>query len=156
MRNAIVRAASAAAIGLLVGCSGTGAPGATSAESSPRTPLTAISAASVAASPARPLTSKQICQDALGTAVVLDWAPGTVAQFRAYQYGGPKATVPLAHAFPGVPGNTRGAWCGTMEGPQTTHWWAAVVGHKAASVITITGPGEGVRHGSVPEPPRVP
>ena len=92
----------------------------------------------------------------LDNAVLLDWAPGTVAMFRAYQYSGPKAIVPLAHAFPGVPGNTEGAWCATKGGPQATHWWAAVVGHKAGSLITIHGVGEGVRHGLVLGPDRVP
>ncbi len=62
------------------------------------------------------LSPRQICEGSLGSAVILDWAPGTVAEFRAYQYGGPTATVPLAHAFPGMLGTARGAWCGTKEG----------------------------------------
>lgn len=160
MRKAVVRAATAAAatIGLLSGCSVTSTPEATSARSSFSARETAISASrlAVSASPANALSPKEICQEALGPAALLDWAPGTVAQFRTYQYGGPKATVPLRHAFPGVPEGTRGAWCGTSGRPQSTHWWAVVVGHKAASVITTNGPGEGVRHGSVPRPPLVP
>jgi hypothetical protein len=114
-----------------------------------QTPTTTPSAAT-------PVTAEQVCRDVLGQEVLLDWAPGTVAQFRAYRYGGPKATVPLAHAFPGLSGDTRGAWCGTKGGRQATHWWAAVAGQKAASVITIHGPGEGVRHGLVAGPPTVP
>jgi hypothetical protein len=155
MRNATIWAGAAVAIELIGGCSGTGTPG-SSVGSSPSTALTASPRASVATSPGRSLTPKMVCEDAVGTAVLLDWASGTVAQFRAYQYGGPKATVPLAHVFPGLPGNTRGAWCSTKGGRQTTHWWAVIVGHEAASLITITGPGEGVRHGSVSEPPQVP
>lgn len=42
------------------------------------------------------------------------------------------------------------------QSPQSTHWWAAVVGYKAASAIMIVGPGEGVSRGYVPGPPRVP
>jgi hypothetical protein len=100
--------------------------------------------------------AEQICQQAFGSATLLDWTTGTVADFRAYQYGGPRATVPLAHAFRGVPDSTRGAWCGTKEGAQTTEWWAAVPGHKPGMLITITGPGEGVKHGYVPTVPQVP
>jgi hypothetical protein len=101
-------------------------------------------------------TPKQLCRNALGRAVLLDWAPGTVAQFRTYQYGGPTAKVPLAHAFSRLPGSTSGAWCGTKEGPKSTHWWAVVPGHEPASLIILSGPGEGVVHGSVTAPPRIP
>jgi hypothetical protein len=101
-------------------------------------------------------TPEQICLQAFGSAVLLDWGGGTVADFRAYQHGGPKPIIPLAHAFPGVPGSTPGAWCGTKDGPQTTQWWAAVPGHKPGMLITITGPGEGVKLGSVSMPPYVP
>ena len=80
-----------------------------------------------------------------------------MADFRTYQYGGPKPTVPLAHAFAGLPGDTIGAWCGTKgRAPKSTHLWAAVVGYNAASVITLNGPGEGVRRGAVAGPPGVP
>jgi hypothetical protein len=103
-----------------------------------------------------PSAAGQVCLQAFGAATLLDWTGGTVGQFRAYQYGGPKATIPLAHAFPGVPGGTRGAWCGTKEGAQTTQWWAAIPGHKPGMLITITGPGEGVKHGYVPAVPQVP
>lgn len=102
------------------------------------------------------LAPEQICRNALGAAVLLDWAPGTVAQFRTYQYGGPTATVPLANAFPTVPANTRGAWCGTKEGTHSTHWWAAIPGHAAGTLFIIHGAGEGIRLGSVTGPPRVP
>lgn len=101
------------------------------------------------------LSPKQICQGSFSSAVLLDWASGTVSEFRSYQYG-PTPTVPLAYAFPGMQGNTRGAWCGTKEGTDATHWWAVVVGHKPATVIIVHGPGEGVKHGLLSVPPRVP
>ena len=81
------------------------------------------------------------------------WRGLPVRQFRAYQYGGPQPTVPLAHAFPGVSGRTRRAWRGTKAGQQATGWWAAIVGHRTASVITIHGPEGGVRHGAASSPP---
>ena len=99
---------------------------------------------------------KQICQGSFNSAVLLDWASGTVTEFRRYQYGGPFVTSPLAHAFAGMPGTTRGAWCGTKEGTDATHWWAVIVDHEPATVITVHGPGEGVRHGLVTAPPYVP
>jgi hypothetical protein len=102
------------------------------------------------------LAPEQICRNALGAAVLLGWAPGTVAQFQTYQYGGPTATVPLAHAFPAVPASTRGAWCGTKAGSQSTHWWAAIPGQTAATLFIIHGPGEGISLGSVTAPPRIP
>jgi hypothetical protein len=102
------------------------------------------------------LSPEQICRNALGPAVLLDWAPGTVAQFRTYQYGGPVATAPLAKAFPAVPASTLGAWCATKERANSTHWWAAIPGHPAASLIIITGSGEGLSKGSVRGPPRIP
>lgn len=102
------------------------------------------------------LSPRQICEGGLRSAVLLDWASGTVTEFRRYQYGGPLVTSPLAHAFPGMPGTTRGAWCGTKEGSDATHWWAVVVDHEPATVITVHGPGEGVRHGLVTAPPYVP
>lgn len=102
------------------------------------------------------LSPRQICEGSLGSAVLLDWAPGTVAKFRAYQYGGPLVTSPLAHAFRGMPGTARGAWCGTKDGTDATHWWAVVVGHEPTTLIIVHGPGEGVRHGSVTAPPQVP
>lgn len=106
--------------------------------------------------PSTPPTPEQICQGAFSAADLLDWAPGTVDDFRTYHYGGPKPTISLAHAFPGLPATTRGAWCGTKAGTHTTHWSALLVGQKAISVITITGPGEGDKRGSVPRPPQVP
>jgi hypothetical protein len=119
--------------------------------------ITTVSGArSSASADATTATPEQVCVQALGAATLLDWTGGTVGQFEAYQYGGPKATFPLAHAFPGWPASTRGAWCGTKVGPQTTRWWAAIPGHKPAIAITITGPGEGVKHGSVTTLPYVP
>jgi hypothetical protein len=105
---------------------------------------------------AMPLSAEHICHRVLHSAVVLAWAPGTVAQFRDYQYGGPQPTVPLADAFPGVPGGTRGAWCGTKAGRQATEWWAVIPGHPAAFAIGVSGPGEGVRTGAVSGPIQVP
>jgi hypothetical protein len=124
----------------------------------------AVSACGVTTSTTQPstrasavsLAPEQICRNALGTAVLLGWAPGTVAQFRTFQYGGPTATVPLADAFPAVPANTRGAWCGTKAGSQSTHWWAAIPGQTAATLFIIHGPGEGISLGSVTGPPRIP
>ena len=158
MRKAVVWAAAAAVVGLMGGCNGAVPPGDTflSGSSASTSPGPADSTSPVAVNPAGTLSPKEICGGALGAAGLLDWAPGTVAQFRAYQYGGPTATVPLSDAFPNISGNTGGAWCGTKGGPDATHWWAVVVGHEAASVITINGPGEGVEHGSVAAPPRVP
>ena len=111
--------------------------------------MSSMKESSVGAIPGGSMSPRAICEGSLGSAVILDWEPGTVSEFRAYQYGGPKATVPLAHAFPGMPGNTRGAWCGTKGGTNATHWWAVVVGHKPATVIIVHGPGEGVWHGLV-------
>jgi hypothetical protein len=114
-------------------------------------PVSASTGASTSAT-----TPEQICLQALGADTVLDWTGGTVGEFEAYQYGGPRATFPLKNAFPGVPAARRGAWCGTKAGPQATRWWAAIPGHKPATAITITGPGEGVKRGYVPTPPYVP
>lgn len=102
------------------------------------------------------LSPQRICQGSFRSAVLLEWAPATVAVFRTYQYGGPKPTVPLAHMFASMSGNARGAWCGTKAGRDATHWWAVVVGQKPATLITIHGPGEGVRRGLVSRPPQVP
>ncbi len=156
MRKSMVLAAAAAAaaiVGLVGGCSGPAVPGTTSAMSLDPSPIANSSSSPLPTSTPAP---EQICGSSLGGAVLLDWAPGTVAQFRAYQYGGPQPTVPLAHAFPGLPGSAPGAWCGTKGGPDATRWWAVVVGHQALSAITVTGPGEGVQHGLVVGPPRVP
>lgn len=104
----------------------------------------------------RRVSPKQIWQRSFTLTVLFDWAPGAVAEFRSYQYGGPKAAVTLAHAFPNMTGNARGAWCGTREGTTTTHWWPTVVGHKPTSVIIVHGPGEGIRHVLLADPPRLP
>jgi len=118
--------------------------------------VTANSASPVATVTGESLSPRQICESSLGSAVILDWAPGTVAEFRAYQYGGPKATVPLAHVFATMPGSARGAWCGTKAGPHATHWWAMVAGQKPASLMVMTGGDEGVGHGLLSDPPRIP
>lgn len=158
-RKALAWAALATGLGVIAGCSGTISQGSATTPIKPSASTstgTASPSSSVGAISGRPLSPKQICQGSLRSAVLLDWAPGTIAEFRSYQYGGPTATVPLAHAFPGMLGNARGAWCGTKGGTNATHWWAVVVGHKPATVIIVHGPGEGVRHGSVSGPPRVP
>lgn len=102
------------------------------------------------------LSPQRVCQGSFRSAVLLEWAPATVEVFRKYQYGGPKPIVPLAHVFASLPGSARGAWCGTKAGGAATHWWAVVVGQKPATLITIHGPGEGVRRGLVSRPPQVP
>ena len=142
----------AAAAILLAGCgastrSGTGGQSVTTGSGS-RT--SASTGATTSSAP------EQVCRQAFQAATLLDWTGGTAAQFRAYQYGGPTAAFPLAHAFPGVPDAAPGAWCGTKGGPQTTRWWAVIPGHKPTSTITVTGPGEGVKHGYVSTPPYVP
>lgn len=102
------------------------------------------------------LSPQRICQGSFRSALLLEWAPATVAVFRKYQYGGPKPFVPLAHAFASIPGNARGAWCGTKAGLHATHWWAVVVGQKPASLMIMTGGVEGVRHGLASGPPQIP
>ena len=146
---------------LLLGIAGCSAPisqgGATTSTKRPATTSTALGnpSSSGGAISGGPVSPKQICRGSFSSEVLLDWAPGTVSDFRSYQYG-PTPTVPLAHAFPGMPGNARGAWCGTKAGPDATHWWAVVVSHKSATVIIVHGPGEGVIHGLLSVPPRVP
>ena len=102
------------------------------------------------------LSPQRICLGSFRSAVLLEWAPATVAVFRTYQYGGPKATFPLAHVFASMPGRARGAWCGTKAGLHATHWWAVVVGQKPASLMIMTGGVEGVRHGLASGPPQIP
>jgi hypothetical protein len=156
VRNALGLAGAAVVVGFLGGCAGAAGPGPAATGSTPRPAQSSSSRVASSTPSAVSLAPEQICRNALGAAVLLDWAPGTVAQFRTYQYSGPTATVPLADAFPAVPASTRGAWCGTKAGAQATHWWAAIPGQTAASVIIIHGPGEGISLGSVTGPPRIP
>jgi len=159
MRNAVVGVAAAAVFGLAAACGSAGTGGTSPSNTPAAAPnTTSPPARSVAASGSGTASPNPelICRQVLGTAALLDWAPGSVAQFRAYQYGGPQPTIPLADAFPGVPKSARGAWCATPAGGQATHWWAVVVGYPAASVMTIHGPGEGIGHGPVSGPPQVP
>ena len=156
MRRTLLWAALAAAAMFTGACRSASWPGATQADASTKAPSTTHSTPTTAPTVAGTRTSEQLCKDAVAPAVLLGWAPGSASQFRAYQYGGPTATVPLAHAFPGVPGSTSGAWCGTKEGPENTHWWAVVPGREPASLITMNGPGEGVPHGLISGPPRIP
>ena len=155
MGKAAVWAAAAAALGLVGGCTAPPAP--TSSRSPASTsPGTAGTASSVVTSPAGTWSPKKVCEGAFSASELLAWAPGTVAEFRAYRSGGPAAQPRLAHAFPDIPASTRGAWCGVKDGPDATHWWVVVVGHDAASLITIHGPGEGVVRGLLPLGPYVP
>ena len=157
IRNAAVGVAAAAVVGLAAACGSAGTGGTSPSKTPAAEPITmSPPATSVSASGSVTASPELICRQVLGTAALLDWAPGSVAQFRAYQYGGPRPTIPLAGAFPGVPGSARGAWCATPAGAHATHWWAVVVGSAAASVMTIDGPGEGVGHGLVFGPPQVP
>lgn len=158
MRKAFAWIALATALGLIAGCSGTISQGGSTSPAKPSASTstgTATPSSSAGTPSGKSLSLKQICQGGLRSAALLDWAPGTVSEFRSYQYG-PTPTVPLAHVFPSMPGNTRGAWCGTKAGPDATHWWAVVVGQKPATVIIVHGPGEGVRHGLLSVPPRIP
>jgi hypothetical protein len=142
------------AVAAVTGCSSGSSPPSPAAgrTPSPSSSSNATLAATSATSPGRPLSPEHICHRVLRSAVLLAWAPGTVAQFRAYQYGGPTPRVPLANVFPGVPGATLGAWCATKPGRQATQWWAVIVGNPAALAITVRGPGEGVRSGAVSGP----
>ena len=158
MRKALAWVVLATALGVVAGCSGTISQGSATSPAKPSASTSAKTASpsSSAGTPSgKSLSLKQICQGGLRSTALLDWAPGTVSEFRSYQYG-PTPTVPLAHAFPGMPGNTRGAWCGTKAGPHATHWWAVVVGQKPASLMVMTGGDEGVRHGLLSVPPRIP
>lgn len=100
--------------------------------------------------------AEQICLRAFGQARLIEWAEGTVASFRSFQYGGPRPVRPLARVFPSLAGTTRGAWCGTRQAAQTTRWWAVVPGYPGARAIDITGPGEGIKRGYIPTGPVVP
>jgi hypothetical protein len=108
MRKALAWVVLASALGVVAGCSGTISQGSATSPAKPSASTSAKTASpssSVGGISGRALSLKQICQRSLSPAVLLDWAPGTVAEFRSYQYGGPTPTVPLAHAFPGMPGN---------------------------------------------------
>lgn len=156
LRRTLLWAVVTAAAMLTGACTSASSPGTTQVNASTRAPSTIHSAPTTAPIVAGTRTSEQLCKEALAPAVLLDWAPGSASQFRDYKYGGPTATVPLAHAFPGVPGSTSGAWCGTKAGSESTRWWAVVPGREPASLITVNGPGEGVPHGLMSGPPRIP
>jgi hypothetical protein len=126
----------------LAGCTTAASP--SSPTVSPATPTPTPSAA--------PLTTQQLCLTKFSKAELLAWSPATVKDFRTFQYGGPKANVPLADAFPGVVETTKGAWCGTNRGKDTIRWWAVVAGQQPARVIDINGPGEGKYRGAVTPP----
>ena len=73
------------ALALLAGCSSTVAPGGTTPTgASSGAPTGTTVSASVSQSP------QQICDGSFGSDATLDWAPGTVADFRAHSYGGPR------------------------------------------------------------------
>lgn len=144
------------AIGGVILLGGCGAGGTTPGGAGTVATLRPSTPRAAATSPARPPGPGQMCQEALGKSGLLDWSGSTVARLRAFQYGGPAPIRPLAHAFPGVPGTTRGAWCATRPRAETTRWWAVTPGRAPVRAIDITGPGEGIRHGSVPRGPVVP
>jgi hypothetical protein len=120
---------------------------------SPRSPITSATTPSPTPSAsATPLSTQELCLTAFSKAELLAWSSGTVKDFRTYQYGGPKAHVPLKDAFPGVTDDTPGAWCGTKQSTSATTWWAVLAGQQPAKVITINGAGEGTYRGEVSPP----
>ena len=148
-------AAAASVVSLLAGCAKSDAPLATNGA----TQVVASNDNSDATPTHRAETTsnaRRLCESALPGTDLIGWAAATVAQFRAYHYGGPTPTVPLAQVFPELPGNAGGAWCATVDGTSSTHWWAVVAGRPAASLITINGPGEGVHRGPLSGPPQIP
>lgn len=159
MRKAFVWVSLATALGVIGGCSAPISQGGATTSTKPSASTstgTANPSSSGGATFGGSLSPQRICQGSFRSAVLLEWAPATVAVFRKYQYGGPKPTVPLAHVFASMPGSARGAWCGTKAGPHATHWWAVVVDQKPVTLMIMNGPGEGVRRGLVSRPPQVP
>ena len=149
----------------LTGCSAgvdgapaSGTSGATTPSGSPSTPGTsATSTPSSSPSTVPPARSPHaICSAAFAPGRLLDWTAGTVAEFRAFGYGGPTQIRPLLHAFPGTSASTAGAWCGTLQRPETIRWWAVVPGLPPVKAVDITGDGETVPRGELPQLPRVP
>ena len=134
----------------LTGCSAPvdGAPA--SGTSATSTPSSSPSTVPPARSP------HAICSAAFAPGRLLDWTAGTVAEFRAFGYGGPTQIRPLLHAFPGTSASTAGAWCGTLQRPETIRWWAVVPGLPPVKAVDITGDGETVPRGELPQLPRVP
>jgi hypothetical protein len=117
--------------------------------SSPPSPIPMIS-------PPAASTPRDVCLSQFSDDQLLSWAGGTVADFRAYQYGGPTPTRPLSAAFAALADDTAGAWCGTRLGSESTRWWAVVGGQQPVKAIDIIGPGEGVKRGAADGPPRIP
>jgi hypothetical protein len=130
----------------LAGCTTAASPSSPTMSPAVPSPTPSVSAS------AAPLTTQQLCLTKFSKAELLAWSPATVKDFRTFQYGGPKANVPLADAFPGVVETTKGAWCGTKEGKDTIRWWAVVAGQQPARVIDINGPGEGKYRGEISPP----
>lgn len=97
------------------------------------------------ASPSVSATSatQQLCSTTFADKTLLAWVPTTVGSLRTYQYGGPRANIPLKDAFPGVSDNTVGAWCGIKQATDSIAWWGVTDGQKPVHAITITGPGSG-------------
>jgi hypothetical protein len=98
-----------------------------------------------AASPSTSAASatQQLCSTAFADKTLLAWVPSTVGSLRTYQYGGPRANVPLKDAFPGVSSSTAAAWCGVKQAADSIAWWGVVDGQAPVHAITITGPGSG-------------
>lgn len=102
----------------------------------------------------RALSAERTCHDVLPAGDLLAWAPGTVAQFRAHLYGGPRTTVPLGHAFRGVSGGTRGPSCRNQGRTASYPVGAVIVGHRAASSSPFMAPEQ--VSGAAPFQPRSP
>jgi len=119
-------------------------------------PVRASALPVTASTPPVVVTARQVCLSNLSKDQLLSWADGTVADFRAYEYGGPIPTRPMSSAFSGLSGETTGAWCGTRLGNESTRWWAVVDDRPPVKALDIDGPGEGVQRGPADGPPRVP
>ncbi|MCE1175436.1 MAG: hypothetical protein LWW77_12655 [Propionibacteriales bacterium] len=85
--------------------------------------------------------AQQLCNSVLANQTLLAWVPATIADFRGYQYSGPKPHRPLEDAFPGLDESAAGAWCGVKAGKDSIAWWAVVDGQLPEHAITINGPG---------------
>lgn len=96
-----------------------------------------------------------LCRRTLPDRRVTAWGTTTVGAMRAYRYGGPVATRPLADAFPGAPSGRRGAWCWVRNMPNTGSLWGAA-GSTARRAVTVTGPQPDAVQGVLHRPVQVP
>ena len=143
MRKTLILAVTIAA--LVSGCG--------SAASTPASPLghPSHSTANVTRAPAR-----ELCVRTFPRRTVLGWDTATVAQLRAYQFGGPIAHHPMGDAFRGTPVDHVGVWCLLKDATNASSLWGAVAGNEPRRAITVTGPGEGHFRGQMAGPPLVP